>query len=277
MINKLYITLFILIFISSCVPKEKSNVIASVNDKNLYFSDIKEIIPNHISDSVFFVKKYIDEWIRRELMISHAEMNLSKDLLKFDKQIEDYRTSLLIYAYQQELINQNLDTLILFSEIEDYYKEHIDKFVLDKNIFKGRFVVVDKSAPKMKELTKWYKSENINNILLLEEYCLQFAKEYYFTDSIWQDFSKINNRLPNLIEDEKYFLKKTKSVWYEDEFCRYYIYIKDYIINGSQSPLEFEFKKIKNILLNRKKIDYLKELENELYNNALVKQKIKIY
>ena len=277
MINKLSIAFLLLILIYSCESKEKSNIIASVDDKNLYFSDLKKVIPNNITDSVYFVEKYINEWIRRELMISHAEMNLSEDLLKFDKQIEDYRTSLIIYAYKQELINQNLDTLISFSEIEQYFKERKDKFVLDKSIFKGRFVAVDKSAPRLTELTKWYKSEDINNILLLKEYCLQFSKQYFVADSIWQDFSKINNSLPNLIEDEKYFLKNNKAVWYEDEFCRYYIYIKDYLIKGSQSPLEFESKKIKNILLNKKKNDYLKQIENELYQNALVTQKIKIY
>ncbi|MEC7646712.1 MAG: hypothetical protein VX689_04430, partial [Bacteroidota bacterium] len=87
----------------------------------------------------------------------------------------------------------------------------------------------------------------------------------------------INNRLPNLIEEEEYFLRNTKSVWYEDQICRYYIYIKEYKIKGDQSPLDFETKKIKNILVNKKKINYLKQLENELYQNALVKQKIKIY
>ena len=277
MANNLYIIFFIFILFSSCLSKDEREIIASVNEKNLYFSDIIDFLPNQVSDSVYFVEKFINEWIRRELMISYAEMNLNKDLLQFEKEIKDYRESLLIYTYQQELVNQNLDTLIPLPEVEDYYEEYRDQFKLNKNIFKGRFIVVDKSAPRLKELTKWYKSEKAHHIESLEDYCLQFAKEYYFTDSSWQYFTKINNRLPNLIEEEEYFLRNTKSVWYEDQICRYYIYIKEYKIKGDQSPLDFETKKIKNILANKKKINYLKQLENELYQNALVKQKIKIY
>ena len=277
MANNLYIIFFIFILFSSCLSKDEREIIASVNEKNLYFSDIIDFLPNQVSDSVYFVEKFINEWIRRELMISYAEMNLNKDLLQFEKEIKDYRESLLIYTYQQELVNQNLDTLISLPEVEDYYEEYRDQFKLNKNIFKGRFIVVDKSAPRLKELTKWYKSEKAHHIESLEDYCLQFAKEYYFTDSSWQYFTKINNRLPNLIEEEEYFLRNTKSVWYEDQICRYYIYIKEYKIKGDQSPLDFETKKIKNILANKKKINYLKQLENELYQNALVKQKIKIY
>ena len=80
----------------------------------------------------------MNDWIRKELMISYAEMNLSMDLLKYEKQIEDYRASLLIYAYQQELLNQNFDTVIALSEIEDYYEQYKEEFRLSKNIFKGR-------------------------------------------------------------------------------------------------------------------------------------------
>ncbi len=171
MANKLHIIFFLFILFSSCVSKEESKIIASVNEKNLYFSDIIDVMSNQVSDSIYFVEKFINEWIRRELMISHAEMNLSRDLFKFDKQIEDYRASLLIYAYQQELLNQNLDTLIPLSQIEEYYEVYRDQFKLNKNIFKGRFIVVDKSAPRLKELTKWYKSEEVNHIEALEDYC----------------------------------------------------------------------------------------------------------
>ena len=90
--------------------------------------------------------------------------------------------------------------------------------------------------------------------------------------------------MPNLesdaedfIEEEEYFLRNTKGVFFEDETFRYYVFIKDYQIKGSMSPLSIEKSRIKDVLLNKKKIKYLKQLEDELYQNALAKQKIKIY
>jgi len=263
--------------LTSCFSKVEDRLMASFNEKELLLSDIISQMPNEIKDSSYFVQRFTDNWIRKELMISHAKVNLKTHLLKYEKQIDDYRESLLIYAYQQELLNQNFDTVISFDEIESYYKQYKDEFRLSKNIFKGRFIVVDKSAPKLRSLDRWYKSEEETSFENLEDYCQQFAKEYYIDDGNWQYFSTFNNKLPDLIKEEEYFLINTKGVFFEDKAFKYYIFIKDYQINGSISPLAFEIKKIKDVLLNKRKTEYLNHIENDLYQNALAKQKIKIY
>ena len=274
---KILIFLIFLLVTVACFNGNDQRVIASVNEKDLLLSEVIKEMPGSTEDSAFFVDRYINTWVRKQLMIYHAEINLSSDLIDYKKQIQEYRESLLIYAYQQELINQNFDTTITSQELLEYYNLYREQFKLLKNIFKGRYIVVDKLAPNLKDVSKWYKSDNTESIERLVDYCQQFSKEYYFTDSSWQYFSTINNRLPNLISEEEYFLQHTKGVWFEDEIYRYYIYIKDYQIKGSVSPLDVEREKIRNVLLNRNKIQYLKQLEEELYQNALNLKKIKIY
>ena len=263
--------------LTSCFNNEKGRVIASVNENYLLLSQVLKEMPNQIEDSTFFVEKYMNDWIRKQLMIYHAEINLSSDIQNYEKQIEDYRASLLIYAYQQELINQNFDTSISYTQVESYYNQYKDEFKLSKNIFKGRFIVVEKSAPQLKNLNKWYKSDKESSILDLTDYCQQFAKEYYLEDDKWQYFSVFNNKLPEYIKEEDYFLENTKGVVFEDENLRYYVFVKDFKINESVSPLELEQDKIRNVLLNKNKIEYLKQLEDELYQNGLALKKIKIY
>ena len=90
-------------------------------------------------------------------------------------------------------------------------------------------------------------------------------------------FSVFNNKLPEYIQEEDYFLENTKGVVFEDENLRYYVFVKDFKINGSVSPLELEQDKIRNVLLNKNKIEYLMQLEDELYQNGLALKKIKIY
>jgi len=277
MVYKQLIFLTSVIILTSCFNNEKGRVIASVNENDLLLSQVLKEMPNQIEDSTFFVEKYMNDWIRKQLMIYHAEINLSSDIQNYEKQIEDYRASLLIYAYQQELINQNFDTSISYSQIENYYNQHKDEFKLNKNIFKGRFIVVEKSAPQLKNLNKWYKSDKDDSILDLIDYCQQFAKEYYLEDDKWQYFSVFNNKLPVYIQQEDYFLENTKGVVFEDENLIYYVFVKDFKINGSVSPLEVEKDKIRNVLLNKSKIEYLKQLEDELYQKGLALKKIKIH
>ena len=275
--QKILIFLIFLMLTVACFNGNNQRVIASVNEKDLLLSEVIKEMPEFTKDSSFFIDSYINIWVRKQLMIYHAEINLSSGLTDYEKQIQEYRESLLIYAYQQELINQNFDTTITSQEILEYYNRYREEFKLVKNIFIGRYIVVDKSAPSLKDLSKWYKSDNEESVEKLVDYCQQFAKEYYLSDSSWQYFSNINDRLPNLISEEEYFLQHTKGVWFEDEIYRYYIYIKDYQIKGSVSPLDMEMEKIRNVLLNKKKIQYLKQLEDELYQNALDLKKIKIY
>ena len=272
-----FLIIAFLTFTVSCFNSDNKQIIASVNEKDLLLSEVLREMPKATEDSTFFIERYMNLWIRKQLMIYHSEINLSSDLLNYEAQIADYRSSLLIYAYQQELINQNFDTSITSNEISDYYNQYREEFKLVKNIFMGRYIVVDKSAPKSKNLKKWYKSNKPDDIESLTDYCHQFAKEYYLSDSSWQYFSSINNKLPKFITEEEYFLENTKGVWFEDQQYRHYIYIKNYQIKGSISPLALEREKIRNVLLNKNKIQYLKQLEDELYQNALALKKIKIY
>jgi len=275
--QQIFIFSVFLMLAAACLNEDNKKVIASVNEKDLLLSEVIKEMPKATEDSVFFVEHYMNLWIRKQLMIYHAEINLSSDLLNYEKQIEEYRSSLLIYAYQQELINQNFDTTIVLEAVTDYYNQYKEEFKLNNNIFMGRYIVVDKSAPKLSKLSKWYKSDKQEYIVELEDYCQQFAKEYYLVDSNWQYFSVINNKLPKIIKEEEFFLKNIKGVYFEDNQFLHYIYIKDYKIKGSISPLAFEKEKIRNVLLNKNKIKYLKQLEDELYQNGIALKKIKIY
>jgi len=274
--NKLLI-ITCLIFFSSCFSNNDEEVIASVEEKKLYLSDIKLNMPSNLEDSSYFVEKFINDWIRKEVMLAEAEMNLNSNLDKFEKQIEDYRASLLIHAYQQELLNQNFDTSISHLEVEEYFNQYKDDLILSNNIFKGRYIKIDKTVPGVENLKDLFYAEDLKNIENLKEYCIQFATEFHINDEKWIYFNLFNQKFPDFISDEVNFLKYNTSYKTEDEKYLYYLLIKDYQIKGSVSPLSIVNNQIRNTILNTKKVNYLKSIEDELYQKALSKNKIKIY
>ena len=73
-----------------------------------------------VNDSIVRAKAFIDNWIRRQLLIHQAENTIDKSELDFSKQIEDYRNSLIIYKYESMIVDQNLDTIVSDEEIEKY-------------------------------------------------------------------------------------------------------------------------------------------------------------
>lgn len=123
--RRFVIGLVLVLAFISCQNGGKDNndrVVASVYDKKLYQSDLQDVLYEGISrsDSIVRTKAFIDNWIRRQLLIHEAENTIDASELDFSKQMEDYRNSLIIFKYESEMIEKNLDTVVSNEEIAKY-------------------------------------------------------------------------------------------------------------------------------------------------------------
>jgi hypothetical protein len=275
---KHYLFLFCVpLFFVACNGLSSDEKLVSLYDKDLYFSEIINSIPEDKTDSAAFVQGYIDSWIKKQLLVAQAEMNLTDALKDVEDRIDDYRSSLLIYAYQQELIKQNFDTTVNKVEIQNYYDENVDELELKENIFKGRYVKIAFDAPKLDLLRKLFRSNKEEDKEDLLEYCRQFAADYHLEDSKWFYFSKFTDKLPVNIKNTSYYLSSNKYYTYTSDSSKYFFLIQEYQIKGSISPLSLVQDKIREIILNRNKLLFLKDLEDKLYQKAISSNKIKIH
>ena len=268
--------IFASLIIFSCKNSVDKNILASAFDKNLYYDDVVLELPSNNIDTIFFIEKYIEEWISDQVMLKQALINIDEDDY-IEASVEKFKNSLLIFEYQKELINQNFDTTISYNEILDYYNNNIDKFKLDQDIFKGRLVIIDKNAPNLKSLYNNFKSNDDDEIDDLISYCMLYALEYYVNDSSWNYFSSIKRKLPKNISETKIFYSKRKYDIVEDDNFLYLLFIKDFKFKGSISPFSVEKDKIKSLILNENKISYIKMLEKNIVNDAKLSNDIKIY
>jgi hypothetical protein len=253
--------------------------VAKVYDKYLYSSQVKDIVPREISarDSQIVAKEHIDKWVRNQLLLFQAEEQLSPEEKNVEQQIEDYRTSLLIFKYEQRYLNQKLDTNISDLEIEKYYNEYSSNFILNNNLIKGIYIQVPRSAPEVYKIRNWYSSSNPQNIKDLESYCYNHASKYDYFEENWQPFNVILNEMPETYTRPENILKYRKTYETKDSTCYYFLKISDYRLEGSVAPLEHIKKDIKSILLNKKKIQLIQELESDIYNDALNRGNFVIY
>lgn len=257
-------------------PKQ---AVARVFDKYLYMDELKEIIPADASssDSAQIAENFIKSWIEQILLLKKAEDNLTEEQKDFSKQLEDYRRSLIIYTYQRELLSQLLDTLVNEEEIEAYYENNKQNFELKDNIVKVRYVKVAKNAPDIKKLKKWYASDNPQDLQALESYCFQFAQNFYLDDKTWLLFDDLLKEVPIRTYNKEDFLKQNKLIEMEDSLSMYFLNIKGFKIKNSISPLSFEKENIRNIIVNRRKLDIINKLKQDIYNDAANKSDFEIY
>jgi len=275
--------LLILTFLFGCgSPTEKDQTrvaIARANNEYLYLDEIKDIVPEGtpIKDSTELMKKYIDNWVRESLVTQKAESNLGDEQKNVDKQLRDYRNSLITYTYEKELVKQKLDTAVTDAEIEEYYNNNKSDFELKDNIIKVVYVKVDKNAPGIDKLKKMYKSDSPADRELLASYCHQFASNFYLDDSSWLLFDDLLKEIPIQTYNKELFLQNNRFVEVSDSLNHYFVNIKGFQIRNSLSPLGFEKENIKNIILNKRKLQLITKMIEDIYNDAANNNKIEIF
>ncbi len=279
--NKLIGLGILLVFLGSCDSTMHSDEepLAQVHDKYLYLSEVQTIIPEQASssDSAKIVSNYINTWVRKQLLVNQAEQLLDDDSRNISRQVEDYRNSLLIYKYQQKLIQQKLDTVVTEQEVESYYNEYKSNFILPYNIVKALYIKIPKSSPDVDKVVQWYKSDEPDDQSRLQDYCYQYAVKYDQFEGEWINFKQVLSQIPTEINDEERFLRFRKYLETEDSLFLYYLRIKDYHLQGTEQPLSHAKGRIRSIILNKRKFNFIEELENEVYNKALNRNEFVIY
>ena len=278
-----YLNIFYILplIILSCSNGKTSDEkpLARVYDEYLYPSELKEILYNATSkeDSVQLIKSFTDRWAKKQVLLHFAETNLNEEDKDVTRELENYKTSLLIYKYQQLFISEKLDTIISEQEYQDYYQNHPNEFQLDQNILKLLFIQIPKSAPNPDKIRNIYGSTKDKDLKKLDDYCNKYAFKYDDFKNQWISFFNINKLLPSPVEDAVSFLKNNKQIELVDSNYYYFINIKEYQLAGTPAPLEFAKNMIASILLTERKNALLNKLENSALNEEINKKNVEIF
>jgi hypothetical protein len=272
-------------FMASCTEQnnaevtDKGKIIATVYTHNLYESDLTVAVPPGLTpeDSVRRAENFINSWVREMLLLTKAESNLPPNDAEMEKKLRDYKNSLIIYAYETELVHQKLDTVVTDAEIEQYYNEHPNDFQLRDNIVKVVYVKVDKKAPNLPKLKTWVQSDKPQDREELDKYCRQYASNYYLDDNSWLLFDDLLKEVPIQTYNRELFLQNNRFVEVSDSTSIYFLNIKGFMTRNSQSPLSFEKENIRSIILNKRKLELIDKMHDDLYNEAVENNSIKIY
>lgn len=254
--------------------------VARVNNTFLYKDELAGIISNGTSreDSVTRIQSYVNSWIRKQLLIQEAMRKIDINEAAVERKILDYRYSIIAYEYQNSYIKENLDTTVSMQAIEAYYKDNIDNFILKQNIVKATYIKVPKSAPRTQRIKELIHSEKENDRNELKSYCLSFSSAYNLADSSWIAFDELVRNSPMIeIPNKIEFLKSNPYYETEDGNYLYFLKVAEYRISDNISPLEFVRDEIRNIILNKRKVELANRLEDEVYSEAEGKKEFEIF
>lgn len=258
---------------------DDTDVLVRVKDRVLKRTEVTRLIPRGVSsaDSLLFAESVVKKWVKDALIYNLALRNQGNEKDEVDKLVEEYRHSLVRYRYQEQLVRDKLSANISETDKLNYYKENQTKFVLDKSLIRGLFLKIPLDAPGLSDVKGWYKSTSESALEKIEKYSVQNASIYeYFYDK-WVDFDEVMDNIPVHIANSNDFLKVNKFVEVADSSFYYLLNIKEYLPVGSVAPYDYANSQIVDMLVNQRKVEFLKNFEDELYNDAIKSRNVQFY
>lgn len=276
----LLITVFITL--SSCQVIDKlfkGDVIARVGTNVLYESEIIPLIPNNSTpeDSARVIEQYIYSWATQQLLLSQAERQLPKEDRNVDKELDDFRRTLLVYRYEKLFVDQRLDTLITEDECEAYYKNNPQIFVTNSSVLRARYIKISNASPNLQQIKSLYRSSDVDDSLMLNDLCYSSAEKFYDFNGEYIPLEYISKELEEDLVSCEAAIAKSDFIEMDRDGFFHLVSVSDRIKPGEVAPYEFCRAKIEEIILSRRKQELLSSLERNLLNDAISSDLLKIY
>lgn len=268
-----------LLFIScgSEVDHNGKTPLAVAGDKYLYKEDVLAVVPPALSseDSIAFVKNYIKNWAEDVLFYKLAESNLS-DESYIKEYVENYRHSLIVNEYQERLVREKFTAEISDQEVKDYYESQKDAFRLDYSILKGVYVKVPLGNREIESVRRMMRFRHDDDRDKLERFTLRGAADYSYFREEWMNIDELSLRLPATASTGQ-IVDNAHLYEYKDSAYVYMVYVDSVIPEGGYMPYELAYKDIYEVIYNERKASYIKQVREELYNEAVDDDDIKVF
>lgn len=253
-------------------------IVARVGDNYLTEEALYESVNlKGAEDSSALIENYIDNWVKEQLLIQKAIQNLSESEVNFEKQLQSYRNSLIIYTYENKLVEQKLDTAVSKREVEAYFEANKSNFDLNEALYRARYIKFINSAPRQDSIKHWLFSGIADFNLKLADYCTQFASNCQLDTALWTPISTFSAIFPGKSSSELVEDLSLGANIISDSTTSLLIDIKSVIRSGETAPIDYVEEQIKGIIRNKRRLKLIANAKQEIYEEATLKKKYDVY
>ena len=258
----------------------KNRLIARAENHYLYLSDIQKKFNGFDSkeDSMIKVQSFINNWARKKIMFEKSLVNLPEaQLSDLNLLVDDYKSNLFTTTYKESVIKSIIDTIIDPNAIITFYVNNKSNFKLKEPLYRIKYLSFPLDNVDGRQIIKSFKRFEEKDINFLDSLSFQFSN-YFMADSIWMKKREIYDKV-NLVkaDNQEIYLKKTKYYEVKDTLELYLFQMVERLDRNEIAPLSHIESTIKNIVLNRRKIEYLSDFDNEILQDAIKTKKFETY
>ena len=281
--NQFVILAVLLISLISCDKlnsSTKDRLIARAENHYLYLSDIEKKFNRFHSkeDSLIKVQSFINNWARKKIMYEKSLVNLSEvQLSDLDLLVENYRSNLFTTVYKESVVKSIIDTIIDQDLIISFYNNKKSNFKLKEPLYRIKYLSFPLNNVDSRQIINSFKRFEEKDINFLDSLSFQFSN-YFIADSIWIKKREVFNKVDLVnIDNQDIYLKKTKYYEVKDTLELYLFQLVERLDRNEIAPLSHIESTIKNIVLNKRKIEFLRNFDNEILQDAIKIKKFETY
>lgn len=262
---------------SSGSEEQNKEVLARVNNKNLYISDLDGMFPPNTSreDSAAIIDAFIQRWVRETVLLEEAERNIPSDL-NIDKLVRDYRASLIKHNYEKRLVEEFLDSTIAEAELREFYERNKEQYQLETPIIRCFFIKVPLPVPKQNELRQLWNSKVPEELNELVTYCSQYAVAHLLEDSTWYDLEDIATELPTGTLTINNIGSKREFTQQDSEF-QYFFRLLELKNRKDIAPLSYIEDQARKVILHKRKLEVLEDVRETMLDQEMRRNNVEVF
>ena len=277
--KRLIITTFLSVFFGSCSNfsnNNSNNLVARAGENFLYEDDL----PSYVSedDSLIKISNFIETWAKEKVLYDLSIINLSQSKrAEIDELVDNYRIDLYINSYKDLIVNSKIDSIVTNEQIDSFYSSNLNNFKLNENLVKYRYIKVPDDNININRIRRYIVRMNEQDRYFLDSLNFQFA-DLKLDDSIWFTERDVISSINFINQNNKsrYFIKDRLFTLNESNYINFFI-VDDMLKSGNIPPKSYLYDRIKSTIINQRKLDILKGINQEILNDALKSRKYEVY
>lgn len=274
----LYLILFGSLFIGCKTNQNSDNIIlVEVNGSVLTMEEAKASIPTSEfeSDSLSAYNNFIEKWIEKQLILQESERLKISDSPEIKKRIERAKQDMIAISFQEAVLN-NLSSVIIVTdeEVQDYYQQNKDQFLLDERYVRFRHLIASSLADAQnakRDLMQGHSWEKVaQSYSLQSEMVIKNASRFWPESNALKEFDTLNRYLRLIGVSEISIIENINGKFH-------FVQLIEEKAIGEHPDLEWLLIQIKEwLILEKKRIAYNTYVKN-LYLAAEANNEIRTY
>lgn len=266
-------------FFTGCTDDNTTNqnVLVQVGDWSLYRDDIPlDVYEGKTQeDSTREVKLYIENWARSALLYRYAEQQIGKDNPTVERRVADYRRALYTQSFESDYVRNNLDTSVSEAEMKDFYEANRDLFTLKRTIVRVLLLKIPENSQYIDEVKKNYTlTKGDESMQQLSSLSMKAGIQFLVMPEEWAPLTSLGRYLPADV-DITFGNRRARTAEFIDNGVVYLLSFQEWKGVGELAPYEYVRPEVHSIILNRREVNLLRELEEGIVKEGLASKIVK--